>query len=331
MPMTIADAADLTDAQIQEIYPDAVREVDRSWSEIYSVETGVTELNLRDSSISGLGYAGRVVENAALPEGTPVQGFDQLYTQAQYGITFTVSKLQWFFGVKKRNLENLTREAVKAVGHLRSRRLYEKLDNAWSTSYTAEDITGNYTITTTGGDGAALISTAHTREDGGTNNNNQITDGTTVNMDMGYDAIKAMHRTMRLIRDYRGLPRPEMRVRTIVVGADTVNEFMAREMLGAIQKNQVPQSADNDASGVTSFKIHATPWLLNNPLYWFGVDTDSKDGSQGSLMYKESQDIELSPVNIVFKTKELQWTAESMFAWGHNGYRNIVGSKNTNS
>ncbi len=54
-----------------------------------------------------------------------------------------------------------------------------------------------------------------------------------------------------------------------------------------------------------------------------------KDGAYGSLQYKESQPIELSPVNIIYKTGELQWKVELIMAWGHNDYRNFVGSKGT--
>lgn len=331
MTWTLADAADMTDVSIQEMGIKSIEQADRSWSEIYSVETGVVDLYTKDSSISGLGYAGRIVENAAAPEAVPVQGFDQTYTQAQYGVLFTLSKMQWMFGVKKRKLEQITQEAVKAVAALRSRRLYEKLSNGWSTSYTAQDITGNYTITLTGGDGAALFSDSHTREDAGTNNNNIITDGTTVNMDFDYDALKAMHRTAGLIRDPRGLPM-NVSIDTVIVSKNTTNYFLAQEILGAVKGNKLPRSADNDASGIPSFKVHASPWLqLTNSDYWFGMDTSMKDGIYGSLQYKEAQDIQMSPVNVVYKTGELQWKVDAVFAWGHNDYRNIVGSDNTNA
>ncbi len=329
MPFTLADAADLTDVSIQKIWLKESEKEDKSFTEIYGVETGVTDLYTKDSSLSGLGYAGRIVENAAPTEKVPLQGFDKTYTQVQYGVIFTVSKMQWKFGVKKRKLEQLTREVINAVANLRSRRLYEKLTNAWSSSYTASDISGSYTISTTGGDGAALISTAHTREDAGTNNNNQITDGTTVNMDFDYDGIKAAHRTAQLILDPNGLPM-NINLDTLIVAKNTTNHFKAMELLGSIKKGLISESADNDGNGVQTFRIHAPRWMASQPDYWFMMDASMKDDKYGSLQYKEAQGIELSPVNIVYKTEELQWKAEAIFDWGHNEYRNIVGSKNTN-
>ena len=49
------------------------------------------------------------------------------------------------------------------------------------------------------------------------------------------------------------------------------------------------------------------------------------------LQYKESQAIQLEGPNVVFKTGEIQYKATMMFDIGHNDYRGIVGSKNTNS
>ena len=45
-----------------------------------NVETGITDYYMKDSSLSGLGYAGRIVENAAVTAASPVQGFDKTYT-----------------------------------------------------------------------------------------------------------------------------------------------------------------------------------------------------------------------------------------------------------
>jgi hypothetical protein len=60
---------------------------------------------------------------------------------------------------------------------MRELRCAERLDNSYSTSYTANDDAGNFTVATVGGDAVALCSASHTREDGGTNNNNIVYDG----------------------------------------------------------------------------------------------------------------------------------------------------------
>lgn len=178
-PLTLTDAADLIDVSIQEIFLKG-SERQTYYDQYMNVESGVQDYFLKDSSLSGLSYAGRVVENAAITSQSPVQGFDKTYTQVQFGVVLSFTKHMWMFGIKKRNLENITAEARKAVEDKREVLCADSLDNAWSTSYTVQDISGNYVRSTAGGDGLSLISTAHTTENGGTAWGNEITDGTTV-------------------------------------------------------------------------------------------------------------------------------------------------------
>lgn len=46
----------------------------RMFEQYFNVETGVTDYYMKDSSLSGLGYAGRITENAAITASSPVQG-----------------------------------------------------------------------------------------------------------------------------------------------------------------------------------------------------------------------------------------------------------------
>lgn len=331
VPFTIGDAADLVDVSIQKIWLKGSEKETRDFAEYYGVETGVEDYYLKDSSLSGLGYASRILENAVITSESPVQGYDKTYTQVFYGKILPFTKRMWKFGIKKRDLENITQELRAACNDLREALCAERLDNAFATSYTTSDDSGNYSVTTTGGDGVALISNAHTREDGGTNNNNRITDGTTVNMDFDYDGLKNAHRTAALIKNPKGKPM-KINLDTLVVARGSANHFKALEILGAIKKNKIPESFDNDGSGVMAYRIVATPWLLTNTAYWFMLDSTKKNSMWGSLQYKESEPITLSnQPNIVFKTEEIQYKATMAFDMGHNDYRNIVGSKNTNA
>ena len=328
-PLNLSDAADLIDVSIQEIFLKGSEKESKMYADYYNVETGVADYYLKDSGISGLGYAGRVVENAAITSASPVQTFDKTYTQVQFGIVLSFTKPMWFFGIKKRNLERITSEARNACADLRELRCAERLDNAWATSYTADDISGNYSVTVTGGDAIAFISTTHTREDGGTAWNNQVTDGTTVNMDWEYDAMKAAHRTASLIRNAKGKPM-NINLDTFVCTKGHANHHRAVEMLGAMNKGWMPGTADHDSQGVTTYKILALPWIVSHTAYWFMFDS-TKVGSTYGLQYKESQPISLEGPNIVFKTGEIQYKATMMFDIGHNDSRNWVGSNNTNA
>ena len=235
----------------------------------------------------------------------------------------------WFFGIKKRNLERVTTEARKACSDLRELRCADRLDQSFGTSYSAEDISGNYSITVTGGDGLAFVTNAHTREDGGANWSNRVTDGSTVNMDWEYDALKAAHRTAALVTNPRGKPT-NIKLDTFVCTRGFATHNRAEEMLGAINKGWIVGSADRDKSATPGYKIIPTPWITTNTLYWWMFDSSMKNAIQG-FQYKESQGIELEGPNIVFKTGEIQWKATMLFDMGFNNSRNWVGSQDTNS
>jgi len=331
--MTLGQAVDLTDVAIQDIYlKESKLEKSPVYSKYYNVVSGVTDYYLKDSSLSGLGEAARITENAVVTSEIPVQGYDKTYTQVEYGKMLPVTKRMWKFGIKKRDLTRVVKSLVAACERRREVLCADRLDNSFSTSYTVSDESGNYTATTSGGDAVALISNAHTREDGGTNWNNRVTDGTTVNMDMDYDAIKAAHLTASLIRDPKG-NLMDVNLSTFLCKNKSSVFFRLREIRGAVRaagKGSIPGSADNDAAGIDDYEIVEVPWITTNTSYWWAMDTSMK-GDEYGLQYKESQPIQLEGPNVVFKTGEIQYKTTMMFDIGHNDARNIVGSKNTNA
>lgn len=328
-PLNLSDAADLVDVSIQQIWLKGSEDESRMFEQYYNTETGVVDYYLKDSSLSGLGYAGRIVENAAIVAQSPVQGYDRTYTQVQFGVVMSFTKMMWFFGIRKRNLEQITQEARKACADLRELRCAERLVNSFLSTYVADDVAGNYVITVTGGDGSPFVDNAHTREDAGTNNNNVVNDGTTSSMDMDYDALKAAHRTAALVLNPQGKPM-NISLDTLIVAKGYAVSNIAREILGAITKGWIPRSADRDGSAVPAYKMVEIPWILSNTSYWWMYDSKMKNATYG-LQYKESQPIELEGPNIVFKTGEIQYKATMMFDIGFNDFRGWVGSANDNS
>lgn len=329
-PLTLAQAVDLTDVAIQDIYlKESKLEKKSKYDKYFNVVTGVTDYYSKDSSLSGLGEAARIAENAVVTSEVPVQGYDKTYTQVEFGKMMPVTKRMWKFGIKKRDLTRVVQSLISACERKREKLCADRIDNMFATSYVVQDESGNYTMSTTGGDGAALITDAHTREDGGTNWNNRVTDGTTVNMDMDYDALKALAYTGSLVRDPKG-NLMDVNYDTIIVRSKSSVAFRAKELQKTIRKGAMPGTADNDMAAVDDFEILEVPWIENNTSYWAGIDTSMK-GDEYGLQYKESQPIMLEGPNVVFKTGEIQYKTTMMFDLGHNDARNIAGSKNTNA
>lgn len=332
-PLTLAQAVDLTDVAIQDIYlKESTLEKKPFYSQYYNVVDGVTDYYSKDSSLSGLGQAARITENAVVTSEVPVQGYDKTYTQVEFGKMLPITKKMWKFGIKKRDLTRVVKSLIAACERKREVLCADRLDNAWSTSYTVSDDSGNYSATISGGDAVSIISTAHTREDGGTNWNNQITDGTTVNMDADYDALKALARTGSLVRDPKG-NLMDVNYDTILCRSKSAVNFRLREIQKTIRvpgRGTMPGTSDNDAAAIDDFNIIAIPWITTNTSYWFGMDSSMK-GDEFGLQYKESQPIQMEGPNVVFKTGEIQYKTTMMFDIGHNDSRNFSGSKNTNA
>jgi hypothetical protein len=312
-PLNIGQAADLVDLSIQDVYEKA-SEPEVLYSKFFNVRHTEDYLE-KDSSLSGLGEADFVDENAAIISDTPVQGYKKVYTQNMVGVIVPFTFKMWKFGIKKRDLDNVAKELKRSIARKKERLCAERVDNAWSTSYTHVGQGASRVITITGGDGVAAASAAHTREDGGTNMNNEVYDGTNYNVPFDYAGVKAAYRTAGLMVDPRGNPMiPDLN--TLVVKKNSSNHFKALEIQKAIRNGKIPESFDNDGPGVQDFEIIALPYLQNAG-YWSMFDR-SMMGDEYGFQFIESQAPMLDPVNVVYKTKEIQTSVTTLFDLGHN-------------
>jgi len=76
VPFAIDAAADLTDRAINDIYLKVKDEGFDYYKKYMTVETGITDYAYKESALSDLGNAGRVLENAEIDAESPIQGFD---------------------------------------------------------------------------------------------------------------------------------------------------------------------------------------------------------------------------------------------------------------
>lgn len=325
---TLGQAADLVDKSIQNIWIKS-SSPEPQFKKYFNFRT-TTDYYEKDSSLTGLAEADFTDENAQIVEDSPIQGYDKTYTQECVDIMMPISKKMWFFGIKKRQLESITSELKKSIVRKQEKLCAERLTNGFeSTSYTHYGVNGAKTISTAGGDSLGVFDDDHTREDGGTNINNIVYDGTTYNLPFDYPGLKAAHRTAALWVDGRGNPMPG-KLDTLVCKTGSSVAFKAKEILKAIQNGKIPESNDNDGSGVPAFSIIELDYLTQDA-YWFMFDS-SKMGPEMGFQFVESQAPTLSPVNTVYKTNEIQIKAGAMFALGHNDCARMwVGSLGTSA
>lgn len=313
-PLNIGQIADLVDKSIQKVFKKDA-EVELQLKKYYNYRT-TEDLYEKDSSLSGLGEAAFTPENGRIFEDVPVQGYDKTYTQEQVDIMMSLSYMAMKFGIKKRSLNNISREINRAINRKKEKLAAERLTNGFATSYTHVDPKGNKTIDTRGGDGLEPWSTAHTREDGGSNMNNVVYDGTTYSLPFDYAGYKAAIRTAAAFVDPRGNPYPA-NLDTLVCKKGSSVSFKAKEILAAIKNGKIPESNDNDGAGTPAFKIIELDYLTQDA-YWFMFDSSRALTEEQGFQFVESEMNNLDPVNAVYKTRELQFAGHSIFALGHN-------------
>lgn len=283
----------------------------------------------KDAGISGLQEAEFTTENASFTEDVPLETYKKTYTQEQVDILVPFSYMSWKFAIKKRDVTNIAEQINNALNAKKEKLAAERLTNGWSTSYTHYGVGGNKTIATVGGDGVEAFSAAHTREDGGTNMNNKVYDGTTYNLTFDYSGLKAAHRTAALFVDPRGNPMPA-NLTTLVCKKGSSVAFKAKEILGAIRSGKIPESMDNDGNGVPAFEILELDYLTSD-VKWFMFDKSRMNDKYG-FQFVESEGNNVDPVNIVYKTREMQFAGHCVFDLGFNDVaRSWVGSDGTNA
>jgi hypothetical protein len=313
-PLNIAQAADLVDLSIQNVYEKS-SEPDVMYKKYFNVRT-TEDYYEKDSSLSGLGEADFVDENAAIISDTPVQGYKKTYTQNMVGVIVPFTFKMWKFGIKKRDLDNVATELKGSCARKKERLCAERLDNGMTTAYTHYGQGASKSISIVGGDGMAAFSSTHTREDGGSSQNNVVYDGSNYNVAFDYAGIKAAYRTAGLMVDPRGNPRiPDLN--TLVCKKNSSVHFKAKEIKKAIETGKIPESNDNDGAGVNGFEIVPLEYLSNSA-YWMMFDSAKAMTDKEGFQFIESQAPMLDPVNVVYKTKEIQTSVTTLFDLGHN-------------
>ncbi len=159
-------------------------------------------------------------------------------------------------------------------------------------------------------------------------------------MNLDYPGLKALYRIAALVKNPKGKIFP-VNPNRIMVKKGTTAAFRAREILGALKNGKIPGEFSNDGAAISSFELVENPYLLGTgdatsttnlsaATNWHAVDS-TKIGDEYGLQYFESQPIQLDDQNLVYKTKEIQYTAELAFAYGHNDPRINFGASGANA
>lgn len=326
-PFDLDAASDLTDLSIQEIWIKSPADLEQYHEEYYYTEP-VQDYITKDSSVTSISTFSKIPENGNIPADSPYQGFKQTYTQSFFSGMLRITRPMWRYGIQTRRLEALVMELKNDAIRFRETVLANVLNNATSTSYTETAGKMAFTVTNTGGDGVAFQSSSHTREDGGTNWSNVITDGTTNNMSFDYGAWKAALKTGQAILGGVG-EILDLELDKVICKKNSSVHFRAQEILKSIQKGESPLTANRLGAVDRSFSIVAVPYLTSD-VQW-GTFDSSKVGPKFGLQFKEGMPLTLDPQFIDYDNKEMKYSAGSDFAYGFNDARNFLWSTGANA
>jgi hypothetical protein len=327
VPFDIYAASDLVDLSIQNVWLKSPADLKEYHKDYYYVEP-VSDYITKDSSVTSLSSFSKIAENGNIPADSPHQGFDKTYTQSFFSGMLRITRPMWRYGIAARKLEGLVKELKNDAIRFREQVLANVFVNGAATSYTESTGKLSYLVSNVGGDSVAFQSASHTREDGGTNWSNRVTDGTTVNMDFDYDAWKAALKTAQAIKGGVG-EILDIRLDKLFCKSMSSVHMRAQEILGAMKKGEKPGTANNDGSIERVFDVVANPYLSSD-IVWGAFDS-SKVGPKFGLQYKEGMALSLDPQYIDYDNKEMKYSAGMDFAYGFNDVRNWVRSTGANS
>jgi hypothetical protein len=122
-----------------------------------------------------------------------------------------------------------------------------------------------------------------------------------------------------------------MNLDVLVCKKNSTVHHKAQEMLGAMRSGKIPESNDNDGNAGASFRILPLDYLANAG-YWYFMDSSRALTDMEGFQFVESQPLAVEPTNVVYKTREIQVAAGSIFTLGFNDVtRSWVASNGTSA
>jgi hypothetical protein len=327
VPFDINAAADLVDLSIQEIWIKSPADLREYHKDIVFVEP-VTDYITKDSSLTAIKAFSKIAENGQIPAGSPNQGFKQTYTQSFFSGMLRITRAEWRYGLQARKLESIVQELKNDAIRFKEAVLANMINNMTSTSYTETTGLLSFSVSNSGGDSQPPQSASHTREDGGPNWSNVISDGTTNNPNFDYPGWKSALKTSQAIRGGVG-EILDIDLDHVLVKKNSSAHFRAMEVIKTMRDGNKPASANREAPIDHYYEICDNPYLTSDTA-WAAFDSKMV-GMKWGFEVKEGMPLTLDPQFIDYDTKEIKYSAGNDFAYGFNDLRPWVLSTGLNA
>lgn len=269
------------------------------WREVFREETSDKHMEVTAES-TYFGLAPTKAEGASITFDDAQQGYKNTYTHVVYGLGYIVTREE----IEDNQYEKLSKHRARALSYsMRVTREFvcaATLNRAFSGTYA-------------GGDGVAMISTAHPVV--GATQSNRLT----VDADLSEAAIEDALKIIYNMKDARGLPYV-MSAKKLIVPVNEIfnaNRYVNSNLRSGTANNDLNAIKEVFPEGIMKYRF------LDDDDAWF-IQTDVKDGlctfTRRSIDFDKDED---------FGTENARAKSTMRFSVGWDDWRGIVGSAGT--
>lgn len=246
MAMTMQQFIRLADPDLDEIWHDNEPQYEEQYSRVFNVKS-MDQLYRIEAEMTGFGPMAEIAEGAEVQYDEAVAPRERRYDFVTRGKGYKVTRKLW---------QNDRYDEVKQF----ERDLRRADMDDTETFFFALLANATATTVSTGFDGLALVSTAHTRLDGGAVQANRPTSLTALSLTALEDAAIAFTK----FKDHRGRPFRST-PRDLVIPLDLV--LTANEILASTMNPTTTNNATNALKNVFSISPLATPYITSTT-FW---------------------------------------------------------------
>lgn len=266
--------------------------------EVMTADKGAYELDIQ---MSNMGLASAKAEGDDIAMDSTRQLFAPKYVHVAYGKGFVVTR-----EAKDDNKYNYYRKGAQALARCMNITREVRAHTLYNTAFATSSAM-------TGGDGIAMVSTAHLNGNGGTYSNRLAIDA-----NFSEASLEDMLKLIMRAKDDRGLAR-KLRPMSLIGHTDQMFEF--ERVLNSNLRSGTSDNDMNAVKGTISKGYVLSPYLDSNTKAWF-IRTDAEEG----MKFKDRVPLEFGE-DMDFGTYNTRYKAYMRFSTGYSDPQGIFGTQ----
>lgn len=299
--ITTGNAPRLLQLGVYKVWENANKAWEPIYPKLYDVRKpskGAYEVSVQ---MSGMGLAGVKGEGDDIQMDSVKQLFAPKWVHTAYGKGFVVT-----YEAKSDNKYNYYAKGARALAHAMNVTREVRAHVLYNTAFSSSSAM-------TGGDGIAMISTAHLNGHGGTYANRLPIDA-----NFSHAALQDMLKLIMRAKDDRGLAR-KLRPMKLIGHTDLMFDFDV--VLNSSLRSGTAENDKNAVKGTIAGGFELSPYLDSNTKAWF-IRTDAEEG----MTFFNREDLRFGE-DTAFLSENDRYKAYMRFSTGYGDPQGIFGSE----